>query len=308
MSGGTTGGVTGVVSRFLVPALPRARVAWLRVVVAVFALVDATLVTNHVFSHVDVPEFWHPTLVGRVLHLPPPTTLTATLAVTAMVLGVLLVPLRATRYLASWCSALGYLAWLGWSMGFGYVAHDHMAIVVASVVLLTAGRADFDDLRPSRRGGWAVRCVQVATVMTYSGSAVSKWVRSGTPWEWANGAVTVWAVTRRGSSLGDWMGRFPQFLVGVQWVVLVCEFFAPVALWLRGRLLLVALGAVVLFHLSTYLTLGIHFLPTVVCWTAFLPLERLGAPLGRWARRLRSRAGGQRGTLSPSRPTLVPKR
>jgi hypothetical protein len=112
--------------------------------------------------------------------------------------------------------------------------------------------------------------------MTYTGSAVSKCVRSGTPWDWANGAVTVWAVTRRGSTLGDWVGRFPAFLVAVQWTVLVCEFLAPVALWLRGKKLYVAVGAAMLFHLSTYLTLGIHFLPTVVCWAAFLPLERLG--------------------------------
>ncbi|ABS02483.1 hypothetical protein [Kineococcus radiotolerans] len=270
----------GAVAAFLVPALPRARVAWLRLLLAVFAVLDATLLTNHVLPHVHVPEFWRPTLLGRLLHLPAPTALTAGLALAAMVLGVLLVLVPRTRYLAGWLSSLGYLAWVLWSMGFGYVAHDHMAIVVAAVVLLTAGRADFDDLRPSRRAGWALRCVQVATVMTYCGSAVSKWVRSGTPWAWANGAVTVWAVTRRGSALGDWVGRFPQFLVVVQWVVLVFEFCAPVALWLRGRWLALAVGAVLLFHLSTYLTLGIHFLPTVVCWAAFLPLERLPRPRG----------------------------
>ncbi|WP_432510235.1 hypothetical protein [Kineococcus sp. SYSU DK001] len=263
---------------FLVPALPRARVAWLRLLLACFALLDALFLTKHVFSHVHVGAFWRPTLLGRVLHLPPPTTLTASLAVAAMVLGIVLALPRRTRYLAGWLSSLGYLSWTLWSMGFGYVAHDHMAIVVAMVVLLTAGRADFDDPTPSRRAGWALRCVQIATVATYAGSAVSKWVRSGTPWDWANGAVTVWAVTRRGSGLGDWVGRFPAFLVAVQWVVLVCEFLAPVALWLRGRWLACAVGAALLFHLSTYLTLGIHFLPTVVCWAAFLPLERLRAP------------------------------
>ncbi|MEY9259578.1 hypothetical protein ABH903_002612 [Brevibacterium epidermidis] len=30
-----------------------------------------------------------------------------------------------------------------------------------------------------------------------------------------------------------------------------------------------------LFHLMTYLALGIHFPPTVICWAAFLPLEKL---------------------------------
>ncbi|WP_380172125.1 hypothetical protein ACFEMC_22635 [Kineococcus sp. DHX-1] len=274
---GVGSSVGGRVSRFLVPALPVARVAWLRVVLATFALVDATLITNHVLEHVHIGAFWRPTLVGRVLHLPAPTTVTASLALAAMALGVVLALPRRTRYLAGWLSSLGYLSWVLWSMGFGYVAHDHMAIVVGMVVLLTAGRADFEDQRTSRAAGWALRCVQVATVMTYAGSAVSKCVRSGTPWAWANGAVTVWAVTRRGSTLGDWVGRFPAFLVAVQWTVLVCEFLAPVALWLRGKKLYVAFGAAMLFHLSTWLTLGIHFLPTVVCWAAFLPLERLGA-------------------------------
>jgi len=163
-------------------------------------------------------------------------------------------------------------------MGFGYVAHDHMAIVVAMVVLLTAGRADFGDRTPSRRAGWALRCMQIATVMTYCGSAVSKWVRSGSPWEWANGAVTVWALTRRGSAFGDWVGRYPLFLVGVQWGVLVCEFLAPIALWLKGRWLVGAVAAAMVFHLATYLTVDIHFLPTVVCRAAFLPWERLRLP------------------------------
>ncbi|MGI4894782.1 MAG: hypothetical protein ACRYF3_06695 [Janthinobacterium lividum] len=286
------------VSAFLVPTLPRARVAWLRLLLAGFALVDATLITKNVFVHVHVEEFWRPTLVGRLLHLPAPTQFSASLALAAMVLGVLLVIPRRTRYLAGWFSSLGYLAWVLWSMGFGYVAHDHMAIVVAMIVLLTAGPADFGDLRTSQRAGWALRCVQVATVMTYSGSAISKWVRSGTPWDWADGAVTVWAVSRRGSALGDWVATFPRFLVVVQWSVLVCEFFAPIALWLRGRLLWFAVGAAMLFHLSTYLTLGIHFLPTVVCWAAFLPLERLGG----------TRRREREAALIPRRATTVQSR
>lgn len=269
-------GAVQAVERFLVPALPRARVAWLRLLLAAFALFDATRLTDDVLSHVHAGPFWQPTLLGRLLHLPPPTTATAGLALAAMALGFVLLLPRRTRLLAGWLSSLGYLPWNLWSTGFGYVAHDHMAIVVAMVVLLTVGRADYDDQRPCRRAGWAVRCVQVATVATYTGSAVSKWVRSGTPWEWANGAVTVWALTRRGSAFGDGVGRYPAFLVAVQWAVVLCEFAAPVVLWLRGRWLWCAVGAAGLFHLMTWLTLDIHFLPTVVCWAAFLPLERLG--------------------------------
>jgi hypothetical protein len=265
---------------WLVPAVPAARVAWLRRVLAAFALLDATVFTNHVLDHVHVAAFWNPGVVGRTLQLPAPTSVTATAALVLVAAGCALSWTRRLGHLGWVCTALGYLPWVLWSMGFGYVAHDHMAIVVAVLALLSVGRADADDLRPSRTAGWALRCVQIATVMTYTGSALSKWVRSGTPAAWAEGAVTVWALTRRGNSFSRWLLEVPQFLVAVQWVVLVCEFLAPVALFLRRRLLRVALGAVVLFHLSTYLTLGIHFLPTVVCWAAFLPLERLSRSRG----------------------------
>ncbi|MEZ0493260.1 hypothetical protein AB2L28_13545 [Kineococcus sp. TBRC 1896] len=41
----------------LVPALPAARVAWLRLVLGAFAPLDATLVTDHVLQHVHVGAF-----------------------------------------------------------------------------------------------------------------------------------------------------------------------------------------------------------------------------------------------------------
>ena len=61
----------------------------------------------------------------------------------------------------------------------------------------------------------------------------------------------------------------------MQWVVLVAEFCSPALLFVRGRLLWAGLAFFATFHLMTYLTIRIHFLPLVVCLTAFLPLERL---------------------------------
>jgi cytochrome c biogenesis protein CcdA len=43
----------------------------------------------------------------------------------------------------------------------------------------------------------------------------------------------------------------------------------------KGRWLYGVVAFFCLFHLMTYLALGIHFLPTVICWAAFLPLEKL---------------------------------
>lgn len=161
------------------------------------------------------------------------------------------------------------------SQGFGYVQHDHLALVMATWVLPTAGPARFSDTHTTRAGGWALRVMGIAVVLTYFGSAISKWVRSGTPWAWANSAVFVWAIMRRGSAFIRWTLEVPWLLQIGQWALLTAEFLAPAALWLRGR----PLYAIVLFfagfHLMTYLSLGIHFLPTVVCWLAFLPLEKL---------------------------------
>jgi len=63
--------------------------------------------------------------------------------------------------------------------------------------------------------------------------------------------------------------------------LLIAEFLSPVVLFLRGRALLLAVGFFVSFHLVTYLSLGIHFLPTVICWLAFFPLERIVPVIGR---------------------------
>ncbi len=66
-----------------------------------------------------------------------------------------------------------------------------------------------------------------------------------------------------------------------QWVLIIAEFASPVVLFLRDRLLALSIVFYLSFHLMTYLALGIHFLPTVICWLAFVPLEQL-AP---WAQR-----------------------
>jgi hypothetical protein len=53
------------------------------------------------------------------------------------------------------------------------------------------------------------------------------------------------------------------------------EFLSPIALFVKGKWLYGVVVFFCLFHLLTYLALGIHFLPTVICWAAFLPLEKL---------------------------------
>jgi hypothetical protein len=71
----------------------------------------------------------------------------------------------------------------------------------------------------------------------------------------------------------------------MQWVGIIGEFLSPAVLWLRGRWQLAGALFFLGFHLANTVILGIHFLPTVVCWLAFAPLERIAA----WWRERRAR-------------------
>ncbi|MBD0292361.1 MAG: hypothetical protein ICV70_02135 [Jiangellaceae bacterium] len=256
--------------------VPVARIAVFRTIVYLFLLYDIFVLVNDVVPHGHAAELYRPLFVGRVLPLPEPSpVLVQTLQVVLVVAALVAATGRLPR-LAGWVVAVCYFEWLVIGMSFGKVDHDHLALLVAVWVLPTVGRARHDDRTPTEAGGWALRCVQVATIATYVGSGFAKWVRNGSPFAWANSAVFTWAIIRRGTDLIVWVLDFPWILRISQWMLVLAEFVSPVVLFLRGRALLLAVGFFLSFHLVTYLSLGIHFLPTVICWLAFFPLERLG--------------------------------
>ncbi|QGH68453.1 hypothetical protein [Pseudactinotalea sp. HY158] len=261
--------------------MPLARVAVLRTLVYLFLIFDMLYVATDVVPHGYVPELYQPTLVARILQLPTLGVTGGQVLFWVVTLASVCAAIGAFQRAAGWVAGLGFWLWMLNSQGFSYVSHDHMALMVAVLVLPTVGVARFGDTGSSERVGWVLRVVQVFTILTYFGSAISKWTRSGTPWVWANGAVFVWAIMRRGSDLIRWTLDFPWLLIVGQWALLLLEFCSPVVLFLRGKWLYALVATFVLFHLATYLALGIHFLPTVVCWAAFLPLERIPA----WLRR-----------------------
>jgi hypothetical protein len=161
------------------------------------------------------------------------------------------------------------------TQGFAYVSHDHMALMIAVILLPTIGRARFDDTTTSESAGWVFRCIQVATVATYAGSALAKVIYNSSLTAWANSSIFSWAVMRRGSFLVDWTLQVPVVLRVGQWGVFLLEVLTPVVFWLRGRWQVAMICLFFAFHLMTYVALGIHFLPTIVCWLTFFPLERL---------------------------------
>jgi hypothetical protein len=261
--------------------VPLARVALFRTVVYLFLLYDIFVLVNDVVPHGYAADLYRPLFIGRVLPLPEPSPpLVHTLQVVLVVSALIAATGRLPR-LAGWVVAVCYFEWLVIGMSFGKVDHDHLALLVALWVLPTVGRARHGDLTPSEAGGWAFRCIQVATIATYVGSAFAKWSRNGAPFAWGGSAVFTWAIIRRGTEFIDWILEYPWLLRISQWMLLIAEFLSPIVLFLHGKVLLLAVGFFLSFHLVTYLSLGIHFLPTVICWLAFFPLERLIPPIRR---------------------------
>ncbi len=261
--------------------VPLARTAVFRAIVYLFLLYDIFFLVNDVVPHGYAPELYQPLFIGRVLPLPTPSPALVHSLQVVLVVGALVAATGRLPRLAGWIVALCYLEWLIIGMSFGKVDHDHLALLVALWVLPTVGRARFTDTTPSEAAGWAFRCIQVAVVATYVGSAFVKWVRNGAPFAWGGGAVFTWAIIRRGTELVSWVLDYPWMLRIAQWMLLIAEFLSPVVLFLHGKALVLAVGFYLSFHLVTYLSLGIHFLPTVVCWLAFFPLERIVPLLGR---------------------------
>ena len=255
--------------------IPLARVAVLRAAIYLFLLYDVFRLSNDVIPHGYAPELYRPTFIARLFALPAPTPELGELLRLVIIVGVLVAVTGRLPRVAGWSVATAYLIWLLYSVGYGYVYHDHMALVVAVWVLPTIGRARYTDTGSSEAAGWAFRCIQVAVVLTYFGSACMKWIRNGSPITWANSAVFTWAILRRGTDLVRWTLEAPWVLRIAQWVLIVAEFLSPIVLFLRGRALALSIAFFLGFHLMTFLALGIHFLPTVICWLAYMPLERL---------------------------------
>ena len=262
--------------RWFMPAVPLARVAVFRVFIYVFIIIDVLTISGDVIAHGWTPEFYQPLWLARFLHIPAVSVLGAQILLTLIIVFSLLAAAGIFQRISGWAVAITFGAWMFYTQGYGYVAHDHMALVIAAFVLPTIGTARFRDVgTASARAGWALRMVQIAVVLTYFYSVLMKWIASGNITHWANGAVIIWALMRRGAEWSKPFLEMPGLLIAAQWATLVFEFLSPVVLFLKGKWLYGAVAFFFLFHLMTYLALGIHFLPTVICWAAFLPLEKL---------------------------------
>jgi len=285
------------VSSWWFPPIALGRIAALRVVAYAFVPLDVALMAGWVFQHQDLAVgLYRPLALARVLHLPAPTEalvggLRAVLVVSALTsLAATLGQRHRLVRVAGGVTAITYLWWMLIAMGYGKVDHDRVAYLVLLFVLPTVGGARRRDATPSLAAGWAVRTTQVAVVATYFLAGWAK-IRIG-GWGWVNGGTLSWAVVRRGTPLSTWALDVPVVLRVGQWLLLAGELASPLLFAVRRErtrtYLVLALYA---FHLVTFVSIGIVFLPHLVALAAFLPLE--------WCGRRREFAAVTKGYSSP---------
>jgi hypothetical protein len=255
-----------------------ARVAVLRTFLYLFLIVDVLLTTSLVVPQSYAsPELYNPVDVLAAIHQPAPGPwFTRTLRLVIIASALIAASGRMSR-VAGWVAAFAYLDWCCLAMSYGKVDHDHLAILVAVFVLPTVSGLRWRATDHSEAAGWALRCIAVATVATYFLSAWAKFRFGG--WHWPLGATFTWAVERRGTALGRPLLDHANLLQAAQFSLLALELSTPLLFVLRQRWRTIAVIGLALFHLTTWLTIRIHFLPLAVCLAAFLPLERAGSYL-----------------------------
>lgn len=264
-------------SRWLFTPAPLGRVAALRCVAYLFVPVDVLLTTPWIAAHGRVPHaLYEPLFIARLLHLPPPGPWVDVLRWLLVGAAALAATGRLPRTLGLLVAAL-YLEWMVIGFSYGKVDHDRIGYLVLLFALPTVGRARSGDRTPSDAAGWVLSVTSLAVVATYSLSAVAK-IRFG-GLDWVDGATLTRAVLRRGTGLATPLLQHAWMLHAFQYVLFAVELLvAPLLLvhWRDPRRTWLLVLGFYAFHLLTFLTISIVFLPHCVALLALLPLERLG--------------------------------
>lgn len=284
--------LASAVTRWLTEPVPLGRLAAFRTLVYLFVIADVVVFTPWARAHADVPgELYRPLLIGRLLPLPTPTPTVVWGVFAALLVSAAVAATGWLPRLAGTAVALLYLEWMIIAFSYGKVDHDRFGLLVALAVLATVGRARHGDSTRSEAAGWALRATQLAVVATYFLAAFAKLRWGGL--EWLTSATLTWAIVRRGTFLTEPLLQAPWLLIAAQIGIVAFELLSPLVFVLRQRWRYAAVGFFYSFHLVSFVTITISFLPHLVAMTSFLPLERVRPVV--WARRLasrRERAGG----------------
>lgn len=276
-------------NRWLTEPVPKGRVAAFRTLIYLFVAADLVWFTPWVRSHAAIPGvFYQPLWIGRLLHLPTPTSLLVnSIFWLLLALSLAAATGRAPRVLG-WAVFALYFEWMIIAMSYGKVDHDRFGILVALAVLPTAGVARHGDRTPTERGGWALRATQLAVIATYFLSSWAKLRFGGLGW--LTGATLERALIRRGTPLTNLLTATRWPLVAAQIGIVVFELTSPIVFLVKQRYRYWIIAYFYLFHLMVMLTITISFAPHQAAMTSFLPLERIRPVV--WVRRLFGREPG----------------
>jgi len=259
--------------RWFLSPVPLHRVAVMRVIAYLFILVDVFLTTSWVALKAYAPTaLYHPLVIGDLFHLPTPTFLYVTILKWVLVAAALIAATGWRPRVTGTVVAVAYLLWMVVAMSYGKVDHDRFAFLVLLAVLPTVGPARFGDRRRSERAGWAMQMVFISVMLTYFLASIAK-IRFG-GWDWATGATITRAVLRRGTDLVDWTVNVPFLLVIVQFVMVILETLSPLMLLCRSpRARIILVIGLLAFHIGTYASITIIFLPHCIAVLSILPWE-----------------------------------
>jgi hypothetical protein len=268
--------------RWLFEPVPKGRIAAFRTLVYLFVAADMVVFTPWVRAHADTPaSLYRPLLIGRLLPLPTPTALVVHTVFWVLLVVTLAAATGRAPRLLGWVVFLLYFEWMVIAMSYGKVDHDRFGFLVALAVLPTAGRARHGSSETSEAGGWALRVTQIAVVCTYFLSAFAKMRFGGE--HWGTSSVLAQAIIRRGTPLADLIASVPGLLIVSQFGIIAFEFLSPLVFAVPARRRGWAIAFFYSFHLATFATITISFMPHLIAMTSFLPLERVRPVV--WLRR-----------------------
>ena len=230
-------------------------------------------------------RLYQPLFVGRLLHLPTPTSpLVNTIFWLLIPISLLAATGRAPRLLG-WTVFVLYFEWMIIAMSYGKVDHDRFSLLIALAVLPTAGRARHGDSEMTERGGWALRITQLAVVATYFLSSWAKLRFGGIGW--LTSATLERAIIRRGTGLTDLLTSQHWILVASQFGIVAFELSSPIVFLVSRRVRYWIVAFFYTFHVMVFATITISFAPHLAAMTSFLPLEKVRPIV--WTRRWFSR-------------------
>jgi hypothetical protein len=261
-------------SKWLFEPVPRGRIAAFRTLVYLFIAGDLVFFTGWVHKHAAIPgNLYRPLLIARVLHLPTPTpTVVNTIFWVLLPVSVLAATGRMPRLLG-WTVFILYFEWMMIAMGYGKIDHDRLGLLLALATLPTAGKARHGDPEPTEAGGWALRMTQIGVVATYFLASWAKLRFGGLGW--LTGATLTRAIIRRGTWLTNLLVSVPHLMTVSQFGIMAFELGSPIVFFVKKRLRYAIVIGFYLFHLVTFATITISFLPHQVAMTSFLPLEKV---------------------------------